>query len=83
MSEITFYGADWCSDCRRSKSLLNTLGVEFEMKDVETDKATADEAQAISGRTNIPVVKFADGEFLVEPSDADLHAALVTRGLVK
>ena len=83
MSEVTFYGADWCSDCRRSKSLLNTLGVEFEMKDVEADKATADEAQAISGRTNIPVVKFADGEFLVEPSDADLHAALVTRGLAK
>ena len=83
MSEVTFYGADWCSDCRRSKSLLNTLGVEFEMKDVEADKATADEAQAISGRTNIPVVRFADGEFLVEPSDADLHAALVTRGLAK
>ena len=31
MAEVTFYGADWCSDCRRSKSLLNTLGVEFEM----------------------------------------------------
>ena len=83
MSEVTFYGADWCSDCRRSKSLLNTLGVEYEMKDVEADKATADEAQSISGRTNIPVVKFADGEFLVEPSDADLHAALVARGLAK
>ena len=83
MSEVTFYGADWCSDCRRSKSLLNTLGVEYEMKDVEADKATADEAQSISGRTNIPVVKFADGEFLVEPSDADLHAALVVRGLAK
>jgi glutaredoxin-like protein len=83
MAEVTFYGADWCSDCRRSKSLLNTLGVEYELKDVEADKATADEAQAISGRTNIPVVKFADGEFLVEPSDADLHAALTVRGLVK
>jgi len=35
MAEITFYGADWCSDCRRSKSLLNTLGVEYDMKDVE------------------------------------------------
>ena len=83
MSEVTFYGADWCSDCRRSKSLLNTLGVDFELKDVEADKSVADEAQSISGRTNIPVVKFADGEFLVEPSDADLHAALVARGLAK
>jgi glutaredoxin-like protein len=83
MAEVTLYSADWCSDCRRSKSLLNTLGVEYDLKDVEADKATADEAQAISGRTNIPVVRFADGEFMVEPSDADLHAALVSRGLVK
>jgi hypothetical protein len=83
MAEVTFYTADWCGDCRRSKSLLEALGVEYDLKDVEADKATADEAQAISGRTNIPVVRFADGEFMVEPSDADLHAALVSRGLVK
>lgn len=83
MAEVTFYTADWCGDCRRSKSLLEALGVEYDLKDVEADKATADEAQAISGRTNIPVVHFADGEFMVEPSDADLHAALVSRGLVK
>ena len=83
MAEVTFYTADWCGDCRRSKSLLEALGVEYDLKDVEADKATADEAQAISGRTNIPVVRFADGEFMVEPSDADLHAALISRGLVK
>jgi glutaredoxin len=83
VSEVTFYGADWCSDCRRSKSLLNTLGVEYDLKDVEADKANADAAQALSGRTNIPVVQFADGVILVEPSDAVLHAELKVRGLVK
>ena len=72
MAEIEFYGADWCGDCRRSKALLNTLGVEFEMHDVE----------AISGRTNIPVIKFADGAHLVEPSDAVLHAELKRRGII-
>ena len=35
MAEVTMYGADWCGDCRRSKALLNAVGVEFEMKDVE------------------------------------------------
>lgn len=82
MAEIEFYGADWCGDCRRSKSLLNTLGVEYDMFDVEESKENADKAQAISGRTNIPVIKFADGAHLVEPSDAVLHAELKIRGLV-
>ena len=82
MAEIEFYGADWCGDCRRSKSLLNTLGVEYDLFDVEESKENADKAQAISGRTNIPVIKFADGVHLVEPSDAVLHAELKIRGLV-
>jgi glutaredoxin len=82
MAEVTFYGADWCSDCRRSKSLLNTLGVEYDMKDVEQSADLAAEAEAVAGRKNIPVVVFADGEVMVEPSDADLHAALSKRDLI-
>ena len=82
MAEIEFYGADWCGDCRRSKSLLNTLGVEYDMFDVEESKDNAEKAQAISGRTNIPVIRFKDGTHLVEPSDAVLHAELKVRGLV-
>ena len=82
MAEVTFYGADWCSDCRRSKSLLNTLGVEYEMKDVEQSAELATEAESIAGRKNIPVVQFADGEFMVEPSDSELHAALTKRCLI-
>lgn len=81
MSEVTVYGAEWCSDCRRSKSLLNTLGVEFENKDVEQAELAA-EAQEIAGRKNIPVIQFADGKFLVEPSDAELHAELKVRNLI-
>ena len=82
MSEVTFYGADWCSDCRRSKSLMNTLGVEYELKDVEHTPEFAAEAEQIAGRKNIPVIQFADGKFLVEPSDAELHAELTIRGLI-
>ncbi len=82
MAEIEFYGADWCGDCRRSKSLLNTLGVEYDMFDVEQSKENAEQAQAISGRTNIPVIRFKDGTHLVEPTDAVLHAELKIRGLV-
>lgn len=66
---ITMYGADWCRDCRRTEALLNDLGVEWTKVDVEASAEAAAQAQAISGRTNIPVVVFADGSHLVEPSD--------------
>jgi len=82
MSEVIYYGADWCRDCIRSKALLNKLNVQFEERNVEQVAAYADEAQAISGRTNIPVIKFSDGEFFVEPSDQQLEEALAKRGLV-
>jgi glutaredoxin len=76
------YSAEWCSDCRRSKALLGSLGVEYELKDVEHSPEFTEEARAISGRTNIPVVQFADGTFLVEPSDAALKAELEKRNLI-
>jgi glutaredoxin 2 len=52
------------------------------MKDVEQDVNLAAEAEGIAGRKNIPVVVFKDGEFMVEPTDAALHAALTSRGLI-
>ena len=82
MAEVEYYGADWCSDCRRSKSLLNTLGVAFDEFNVEESKEMAEKAKSIAGRTNIPVIRFADGAHLVEPSDAILHAELKLRGLI-
>jgi glutaredoxin len=82
MAEVTYYGADWCTDCRRSKALLNKEGVAFEEKNVELSAELASEAEAIAGRKNIPVIVFADGAHLVEPSDDDLKAALSSRGLI-
>lgn len=70
---ITMYGADWCSDCRRSKKLLDEMGVDYEYVDLVADPAAADRAKAISGRTSIPVIAFSDGTHLVEPSDAELR----------
>ncbi|MFN4001609.1 glutaredoxin family protein [Microcella sp.] len=73
---ITMYGADWCRDCRRTESLLNDLGVEWTKIDVEASADAAAQAQAISGRMNIPVVVFADGSHLVEPSDDAVRTKL-------
>ena len=76
MSSITMYGAEWCSDCRRSKKLLDEKGVAYEYIDLEAVPEAAEAALAISGRTNIPVIVFSDGTHQVEPSNADLEAKL-------
>jgi glutaredoxin len=82
MSEVIVYGADWCGDCRRSEALLKALKVDYEKKDVEQSAEFTEEARSISGRTNIPVILFADGKYLVEPSDPELHAELTIRGII-
>ncbi|NDC47803.1 MAG: glutaredoxin family protein [Micrococcales bacterium] len=82
MAEVVMYGADWCGDCRRSEALLKALNVEYEKKDVEQSAEYTEEAKAISGRTNIPVIVFSDGQHLVEPSDAVLQAELKVRGII-
>ncbi|GAA2754548.1 glutaredoxin family protein [Amnibacterium kyonggiense] len=74
--EITLYGADWCRDCRRSKAVLDGEGVAYRYVDVEVSKEAADEAMSISGRPNIPVILFADGSHLVEPTDEALRTKL-------
>jgi mycoredoxin len=82
MPDLTMYGADWCSDCRRSKALLDSLDVDYDYVDVEESAENADAARAISGRTNIPVIAFPDGAFQVEPSDADLRQKLEALQLI-
>ena len=79
-SDITMYGASWCSDCRRSKALLDAKGVAYTYVDVEAVLEGADAARAISGRTSIPVISFPDGTHQVEPSNAELEARLIEVG---
>lgn len=80
--QVTMFGADWCRDCRRSKALLDSLGVDYTYVDVEQDLSAAARAEAISGRKNIPVVVLPNGTHFVEPSDAELRAELEASGVV-
>jgi glutaredoxin-like protein len=74
---ITMYSADWCGDCRRSKRLLDSLNVEYNLIDVEADVSASDKVIEINGgQRSIPVIVFPDGTHLTEPSDNDLKAKL-------
>ncbi len=76
------YGAEWCGDCRRSKSLLDRLEVDYDYVDLLLVEDGADRARAISGRTNIPVIVFPDDTHMVEPSDAEVRTKLVALGRI-
>lgn len=81
-SPIKMFGAQWCSDCRRTKSQLDELGVTYEYIDLEADPSAADVAREISGRTNIPVVVYPDATHHVEPSNDDVAAKLRELSLI-
>ena len=76
------YGAEWCGDCRRSKKVLDTLGVDYEYVELEAVPEAPAIAEGIAGRKNIPVISFPDGAFQVEPADSELHAKLTQLGAI-
>lgn len=77
MSEITMYGAEWCSDCRRSKKFLDSNGVDYNYIDVEADESASEKVIEINGGVrSIPVIIFSDGTHLTEPSDNALKQKL-------
>lgn len=75
------FGADWCSDCRRTKSWLRRNAVPFTEFDTEADpELRARAARIAGGRTNIPVVVTPEGTVLVEPTSVELATALAAHG---
>lgn len=82
-ADITMYGAEWCGDCRRSKRLLEELDVQVTHIDVEADQSAAAKVIEINGGVkSIPVIVFADGTHLTEPSDIDLKAKLQALNII-
>lgn len=82
-SNITMYSADWCGDCRRSKRLLDSLNVQYNLIDVEADASASDKVIEINGgQRSIPVIVFPDGTHLTEPSDNDLKAKLEALNII-
>lgn len=77
------YSGEWCSDCRRSKRLLDSLNVQYTLIDIEADeKAAAKVIEINNGMRSIPVIIFPDGTHMTEPSDIDLTAKLEALSII-
>ena len=76
-SDITVYGAHWCSDCRRAKQFLDEQQVAHKWIDVDHDPKALQYVREVNhGMQIIPTIVFQDGSTLVEPSNAELAAKL-------
>lgn len=74
---IRMYGAEWCSDCKRSKLYFDQKGIDYEYIDIDDDpKALKIVRKANKGRRTIPTIIFEDGSILVEPTNQELAAKL-------
>ena len=74
---ITVYGADWCSDCKRSKRLLDSKNIEYTWVDVDNNEAALQTVKSLNqGKRIIPTIVFPNGDILVEPTDTELALKL-------
>ena len=80
---VTVFGANWCKDTKRSRALLDQLGVEYTFVDVDQSaKMSSWVAAQNGGQRRIPAIVVApDQPVLIEPSDPELLAALQEAGL--
>lgn len=81
--DLVVYGTGWCPDVRRSRALLDGMGVPYRYVDLEQDaQASRYVRQLQQGRRRIPTVVASDGRHVVEPGDAELLEFLTAPGSV-
>ena len=73
--QVTIYSATWCGFCAAAKQYLDRIGVKYTDKDVDADRANAEESMKISGQTGIPVLDI-NGTVIVGFDRARIDAAL-------
>jgi glutaredoxin len=79
---VTVYGTETCPDTQAVKNHLDSLGVQFRYKDVETDpQAEAWMKAQNDGQRKMPTVDV-DGIVLSVPAEPELEKALRARWLM-
>lgn len=83
MSKVTIYSTTWCAFCGTEKQWLDKLGVEYEAKDIEEDKAAYEELMGKLGGNfqGVPVTDI-DGEIVLGFDRPKLQKALEDKQLV-
>ena len=76
MTEIIFYGAEWCSDCKRAKQFLNDNNISYEFVDIDIDKNATGLVETINnGKRIIPTILI-DNKSFTNPDNNVLASVL-------
>ena len=76
MNNITFYGADWCPDCRRAKKYLQESNINYDFVDVDMDQQATQLVESINkGKRIIPTIIINEKSY-TNPDNSELAAVL-------
>jgi mycoredoxin len=76
---ITMYSTEWCGHCRRLRKQLDEAGIEVTVVDVDHHAHHGAKIVAETGGFRIVPTLEVDGKLLVNPSIAEVKAALASR----
>jgi glutaredoxin 3 len=68
---VTVYSATWCGACRKAKAYLDSRGVSYEDRDIDTDTAAKDQVRSVLGKVSIPLIDI-NGTYVVGYNKATL-----------
>lgn len=72
-NKIIMYGTVWCSDCHRSRQILDDRAIDYVHIDIDRHpEARALVAHINDGQARVLTIVFPDGSLLVEPSNREL-----------
>jgi mycoredoxin len=75
--ELTMYSTTWCGFCKRLKKQLAREGIDLVEIDIERDPAAAEFVMGVNGgNATVPVVVFADGTAVTNPSAQEVKARM-------
>ena len=70
---IKIYGTDWCYDCIRAKSFLDSNKINYQWFNIELDERLLNYVLEINnGKRIVPTIIFEDGSILLEPTNKQL-----------
>jgi mycoredoxin len=76
-SGIKFYGAEWCGDCHRAKTVFEQYSVDFDYINIDFDEDAANYVEKVNnGNRKVPTIVFPDESILVEPTAQELTKKL-------
>lgn len=80
--QLKLYGADWCLKSANLRNYLQSIWVEFQDFNVETDKEAEERVKAIyDGKLKFPTITYRE-EHLKNPSINELDAFLKKHDLL-